>query len=501
MSMPRLSSPRVLASPWKNASASFTPKHINLHVNYRGLSTVLRPSPQQQQQQQPLQFTRRFSSPVESAAEGPQDAVAEKQEMVVETEGIPAANRTENIPPKVKKFLGYIEMEFVVKGRPAIAFYGEFWLRDNCQCPKCIHPDTRQRSVDTFKIPQDVSANKVRYESRAVVVDWSDGHTGVYPIFWLLAHQNKSPERPYPSKPGPSLRRFRKFHPTDPNSPYPTVTHEEVMTDNKAVFDWLEKIYDWGFCFVEGVPVEPEATQKLIERIAFVRHTHYGGFWDFTADLSFKDTAYTTEFLGAHTDNTYFTDPARLQLFHLLSHTGGQGGESLLVDGFRAAQLLKLENPQHAKALYKYRQPFHSSGNEDTCIQPAIQYPVFVTHPTFKRQLYQIRWNNYDRAAKVDWSSKEQEEWYTAARHFNEIIQRKDLEIWTQLQPGTALIFDNWRMLHGRSEFIGKRRMCGGYVNNDDFLSRYRLLKFGREAVLRNLGNTYNSESNPNMLF
>lgn len=42
--------------------------------------------------------------------------------MVVKMGGITAANRTENIPPKVKKFLGYIEMEFVVKGRPAIAF-------------------------------------------------------------------------------------------------------------------------------------------------------------------------------------------------------------------------------------------------------------------------------------------------------------------------------------------------------------------------------------------
>jgi len=42
--------------------------------------------------------------------------------MVVEMEDAPSANRTENIPPKVKKFLGYIEMEFTVKGRPAIAF-------------------------------------------------------------------------------------------------------------------------------------------------------------------------------------------------------------------------------------------------------------------------------------------------------------------------------------------------------------------------------------------
>lgn len=82
---------------------------------------VLRPSPPPPPQQ-PLQFTRRFSSPVDFAAEGPQDVVSEKQEMVVETGGISAANRTENIPPKVKKFLGYIEMEFVVKGRPAIAF-------------------------------------------------------------------------------------------------------------------------------------------------------------------------------------------------------------------------------------------------------------------------------------------------------------------------------------------------------------------------------------------
>jgi hypothetical protein len=26
-----------------------------------------------------------------------------------------------------------------------------------------------------------------------------------------------------------------------------------------------------------------------------------------------------------------------------------------------------------------------------------------------------------------------------------------------------SAVFDNWRMLHGRSAFVGKRRMCGGY--------------------------------------
>lgn len=32
----------------------------------------------------------------------------------------------------------------------------------------------------------------------------------------------------------------------------------------------------WGFCFVDECPVTEQATQELLERIAFIRHTHYG---------------------------------------------------------------------------------------------------------------------------------------------------------------------------------------------------------------------------------
>lgn len=50
-----------------------------------------------------------------------------------------------------------------------------------------------------------------------------------------------------------------------------------------------------------------------------------------------------------------------------------------------------------------------------------------------------VRWNNYDRAPKSDWNLKQQKAWYDAARHWNEIIKRPEMEIWTQLEPGTAL--------------------------------------------------------------
>ncbi|GFF52466.1 hypothetical protein IFM62136_02060 [Aspergillus lentulus] len=374
--------------------------------------------------------------------------------------------------------------------------FGPFFLRENCQCPLCLRPDTKQRSVDTFSIHPAVNAKDIIYGPNLVEVLFSDGHRGLYPYSWLNSHANLTTERKTFSAPF-KFREFSSYNP-DQDS-YPEVEYSEVMSNDAALLRWFDEIYKWGFCFVKGVPVDPESTKALLERIAFIRHTHYGGFWDFTSDLTFKDTAYTTEFLGAHTDNTYFTDPARLQLFHLLSHTEGHGGASLLVDGFKAASIMRQENPKHCGVLAATKQPYHSSGNEDVCIQPAEQAPVFKIHPDLNR-LYQVRWNNYDRAAKRNWGLKEQNRWYNAARHFNNIIQRPNVEIWTQLQPGTALIFDNWRMLHGRSEFTGKRRMCGGYINNDDFISRYRLLKYGREKVIENLGNLAFYKGNPTLL-
>ncbi|KAH8422822.1 putative trimethyllysine dioxygenase TmlH [Aspergillus melleus] len=377
-----------------------------------------------------------------------------------------------------------------------IGLYGKFWLRENCQCSKCIHPDTRQRIVDTFSIPKNIRTGKVEYVEDGVELQWSDGHRGFYPFSWLGFHANGKKK---PMEPHMMAIRFHKHH--DPSSPFPpAVSYTNVMSDDQALWRWLEAIQVYGFCFVQGVPVDPESTKSLLERIAFIRQTHYGGFWDFTSDLTFKDTAYTTEALGAHTDNTYFTDPARLQLFHLLSHTDGDGGASLLVDGFHAAKLLFVKNREYFHTLAEVPQPFHASGNEDISIQPAAQAPVFGLHPQHQR-LFQIRWNNYDRAAKTDWNMAEQIKWYEAARAFNDIIHRQQLQLWTQLEPGTALIFDNWRMLHGRSEFTGKRRMCGGYINNDDFLSKYRLLEFGRQKVLDNLGNNTPLSYNPNFRY
>jgi trimethyllysine dioxygenase len=99
---------------------------------------------------------------------------------------------------------------------------------------------------------------------------------------------------------------------------------------------------------------------------------------------------------------------------------------------------MRAEDVANVKTLIDIPQPWHSSGNDDVCIQPYQPFPVFE-RDELSGVLQRIRWNNYDRAVKVDWEPHVAEQWYGAARHWNEILGREDIQIKMQLEPGTAL--------------------------------------------------------------
>ncbi|KAK6404523.1 hypothetical protein LTR81_020681, partial [Elasticomyces elasticus] len=192
----------------------------------------------------------------------------------------------------------------------------------------------------------------------------------------------------------------------------PSVEYDDIQAGpGMAVL--MQKIRTHGFAFVDNMPATPEATQALLETIGPIRNTHYGGFYDFTSDLSSKDTAYTSEALEPHTDNTYFTEPAGLQALHLLSHTHGSGGESSLVDGFAAAEQLFKEHNGAYLRLSMTGVYAHASGNEGISIQPSQAFPTF-THSEQYNKLIQVRWNNADRAGvATPWPHLDR--WYDAA--------------------------------------------------------------------------------------
>ncbi|KAI0711887.1 mitochondrial protein [Cerioporus squamosus] len=357
--------------------------------------------------------------------------------------------------------------------------FHHIWLRDHCRCPQCFHSHTKQRLVNTFEIPPEIKPTHVESKPEGLEVQWpsSQPHKSVYPWSWLR-YNSYDPPLARPEKPEKILWGSKIL-----KSP-PTVTYEEAMaSDDRGLYKWLSNVDKFGFCFISGVPATPEATEELSRRIGFIRETQYGTFWDFTSNLAKGDTAYTTLALGAHTDTTYFTDPCGLQLFHLLEHTGGTGGATLLVDGFYVASILKELHPDAYELLSSVSVPTHAAGEADALFTPNTRNTPILKHDG--GELVQVRFNNDDRSVLRDLQPDQVEPWYDALRTWYKLLTSPDSEYWVQLSPGTAVVVDNHRVLHGRSAFDGKRRMCGAYIGMDEYRSKLAVLseKFAPDAV------------------
>jgi len=144
-----------------------------------------------------------------------------------------------------------------------------------------------------------------------------------------------------------------------------------------------------------------------------------------------------------------------------------------LVDGFHAAKQLKLVNPE----AYEYlsNTVFHSE-----YIEPGEHFKALgpiLRHDPINHQLEQIRFNMLDRAPLSSIPQTQTEQYYRHLKALASIIRNEENEYWFRLTPGTVLIFDNWRLLHGRAGYEGRRVLNGCYFSRSEFMSRARHLK------------------------
>jgi gamma-butyrobetaine dioxygenase len=65
---------------------------------------------------------------------------------------------------------------------------------------------------------------------------------------------------------------------------------------------------------------------------------------------------------------------------------------------------------------------------------------------------------------------------YEAIKNLVKLLFRENFHVQFTLQPGSVLIFDNHRLLHGRTNYSGRRHFRYCYVDRDDFHNRLRLL-------------------------
>lgn len=108
------------------------------------------------------------------------------------------------------------------------------------------------------------------------------------------------------------------------------------------------------------------------------------------------------------------------------------------MDGFHAASILRKEDPKAFEVLSRVKLPWHASGNKGITISPDKPYPVLEVDES-TGELHRVRWNNDDRGVVPFSNEHSPEEWYKAARKWNEILRRESIEYWFQLKPGNLL--------------------------------------------------------------
>jgi trimethyllysine dioxygenase len=79
-----------------------------------------------------------------------------------------------------------------------------------------------------------------------------------------------------------------------------------------------------------------------------------------------------------------------LQLFHLLEHKG-EGGNTLLVDGFHLAQQLRSRFPDAFKVLSTTPVRTHSAGDANNLFIPSPSTGFPIIRLNAEGQVYQVR--------------------------------------------------------------------------------------------------------------
>lgn len=384
-----------------------------------------------------------------------------------------AASRS-TVPQSQSAFIANIVrtqdgLEVSFRDADAPVCFSWFWLRDHGVDEASLDPKTLQRRVDTFSIPADITPVDVWISDDfdQVQIDWPNSQsTTITDTVFAGATRRTLESREL----GSSQPRIL-WDKDSPLSALPSVSYESVMHDDAGILEWLEQIAVYGFSVIEGIPSTQEASEAIARRIGRIQETIFGRMWMLSAELKdHDDSAYSTQGLEPHTDSSYYHDAPGLQFFNCLEFDG-KGGESVQVDGFAIAERIRSQDPDAYETLTEIVIP-------GRYLEPGVhlraERPVFRLNSA--GELLQVTFNNYDRAPFY-LPAKDAERFYHAYGLFHQHVM--DQENWQKipLRPGKALIFDNWRNLHGRMGYVGKRVFYGCYINRAELESTLRIVQ------------------------
>ena len=336
------------------------------------------------------------------------------------------------------------------------------WLRERSREPDQLDGYNQQRLYNNAALPLDIAVTAVDDQPAALALTFSDGHRARFDRAWLAEEAQMAPDHD-----GLPARRawFGDL------KPLPKVAWADCAgaAGQRAA---CQSFLALGFVVLTGVPNVPGTVLELGRRFGYVRDTNFGPVFDVRSEPKAIDLAYTGLALAPHVDNPYRTPQPGIQLLHCLVNDTS-GGDSLLVDGLAVAEDLRRSDAEAFRLLTTtpIRFRFYGAEHEHVSWVPLLQLDL-------SGQLEAVH-----ISPRMDYvpllEPAELARFYRARQALEARLSDKRFHLTFRLGAGETMMFDNRRLLHGRTSFDpkeGQRHLQGCYIDLEGPRSLWRVL-------------------------
>ncbi len=346
------------------------------------------------------------------------------------------------------------------------AEFASIWLRDNE--PEDQDPHSRQRLTDVTDLPPYPRIHAATPAGSTLKIAWThEARVSNFSLDLLYAHAAGATPSILPT------HHWLEGARIDPWRDLARQTLAVLKSDTGPRLSWLTRLLQDGIAFMSGVPADDGALLRAMTLVGRVAETNYGLAFEVRAVPNPENLAYSDLGLGLHTDNPYREPVPGFQALHMLVATP-DGGDSLFADGFALADHMRLADPESFSILTRTAVPFYY---RSTTADLYAERPLIELSCTGK--VSAVNYNSRS-IAPLRLPTAECRAFYTAYRRFAVLLREPRYQARVSLGAGDLVVFDNRRILHGRSAFASAqhaRHLQGCYLTRDSVHSETALLR------------------------
>ena len=258
---------------------------------------------------------------------------------------------------------------------------------------------------------------------------------------------------------------------------------------------WTRDLLRYGALLIHNVPTTRDGMRAVMQTFGPL-HQRTHPTYIFTLKVGYGSgelldkAAYGKDPLAAHTDSSENQVVSRIEAFLCREYSAPEGDTvSLITDGLKVAEEFCNEHPEEYKLLSgtqlrigRFRLITEEEcPDEDQRIyqrHSVVLTPIIITDQNGRPEQVRLRHNKHIGLKLSGGDEEAYLAYYKAYKLFQDRLNDPSNQAKFTLRSGTLLLFDNYRVCHGRDKIYPSttRSMLGAYVSNEIFQSRYRLL-------------------------